>query len=139
MTRAYFKTLERYDNDIPVDLDKVIDELTFNEQGLIPVITQDSSSKEILMFAWMNKESLMMTLTTKRMTYWSRSRNQLWIKGETSGHTQALVHIAFDCDGDTVLCKVEQRGGACHTGRDSCFYLHVDADKKQVWVKGEHA
>lgn len=139
MTRAYFQTLERHDNDIPLELQKVIDELSFNEQGLIPVIAQDAESKDILMFAWMNKEALMMTLETKRMTYWSRSRKKLWIKGETSGHTQRLVSIYFDCDGDTILCQIEQKGAACHTGRPSCFYLHVDTDNKQVWVKGEHA
>jgi len=109
--------------------------LAYNDQGLIPVITQDVVSNEILMFAWMNKESLYKTIETKRMTYWSRSRQEFWIKGETSGHTQTLESMSFDCDGDTILCKVQQVGAACHTGRRHCFYLDVDTDKQEVTVQ----
>ena len=88
------------------------------------------------MFAWMNKTSLSQTILTKRMTYWSRSRECLWIKGESSGHTQSLISMSFDCDGDVILCRVEQAGVACHTGRPNCFYLNVDLDKSQVIVAG---
>ena len=84
----------------------------------------------------MNKEALGLTLSANRMTYWSRSRKQLWTKGETSGHTQVLVSIAFDCDGDAILCQVDQSGAACHTGRPDCFYLKVDVERQQVFVLG---
>lgn len=139
MKHDYFVSLERHDNNSPLDLSDVIEQLAFNDQGLIPAITQDVNSKDVLMFAWMNKEALLHTLETKRVTYWSRSRQQLWIKGETSGHIQKLVSMAFDCDGDTILCQVEQEGAACHTGRESCFYLQVDEDENRVWVIGEYA
>ena len=137
MQRDYFIALEQHDNDSPpLALSAVIEQLAFNEQGLIPVITQDANTKSILMFAWMSKDALEKTLATKRMTYWSRSRQQLWVKGETSGHLQRLVAMSFDCDGDAILCQVEQQGAACHTGRQSCFYLNVEADKQQVIVNG---
>lgn len=136
MQRAFFQNLEQGIAETnPVKLNTVIDNLAFNEQGLIPVITQDATSKEVLMFAWMNRESLQLTLSTKRVTYWSRSRKQLWIKGETSGHTQKLVKLFFDCDGDVILCQVKQVGAACHTGRDDCFYLEVDNERQQVVEK----
>lgn len=136
MKHTYFQALENAPDQTPIELADVIDQLAFNDAGLIPVITQDNTSKEVLMFAWMNRESLEITLATKRMTYWSRSRQQLWKKGETSGHIQALVSMAFDCDGDTILCKVDQIGAACHTGRPDCFYLNVDIEKQQVLVSG---
>ena len=91
------------------------------------------------MFAWMSKESLELTISTKKMTYWSRSRQQLWIKGETSGHTQSLFSMSFDCDGDTVLCQVNQSGAACHTGRPSCFYLSTDIEKNKVVIIGNQS
>lgn len=139
MNKDYFVALERHSNHIPLVLNDVIAKLAFNEQGLIPVITQDVNTKQVLMFAWMNKKSLELTIETKRMTYWSRSRQQLWKKGESSGHVQTLVDMCFDCDGDVILCQVEQIGAACHTGRPSCFYLQVDNEKQQVWVRGQHA
>jgi len=117
MKHNYFQMLEQCCDNTQFELAEVIDQLVFNEQGLIPVITQDADGKHVLMFAWMNKEALLLTLSTKQMTYWSRSRQQLWIKGETSGHTQALVSMSFDCDGDVILCQVTQSGAACHTGR----------------------
>lgn len=139
MLHNYFKALEHsIDTDVPLQLDKVIDNLVFNDAGLIPVITQDANSKTVLMLAWMNNAALQQTLSTRRMTYWSRSRRQLWIKGETSGHYQKLVSIAFDCDGDAILCQVDQTGAACHTGRTDCFYLDVDIAKKQVHVRAHH-
>ena len=89
---------------------------------LIPAIAQDSTSGEVLMLAYMNQQSLALTLETGRATYWSRSRNELWEKGVTSGHTQKVVAISIDCDGDALLLKVEQTGSACHTGDRSCFH-----------------
>lgn len=91
-------------------------------KGLIAAIAQDATSNEVLMIAWMNQEALSKTLETKKATYFSRSRNALWIKGETSGHFQEVVDIKFDCDGDAVLIKVNQTGAACHTGEKSCFH-----------------
>jgi len=137
MIRSYFQNLEYLDSKASLELDTLIDELAFNEDGLIPVITQDATSKTVLMLAWMNKESLHKTIETKLVTYWSRSRQEFWVKGLTSGHTQALVSISFDCDGDAILCQVNQEGAACHTGRNNCFYLKVDIDKKQVNVIGD--
>ena len=94
----------------------------YNSQGLVPVITQDAENGEVLMMAWMNEESLQLTLETQKMTYYSRSRQSLWLKGETSGHYQRLVSLAVDCDGDTLLARVIQTGAACHTGKRTCFY-----------------
>lgn len=95
--------------------------MRWNSDGLIPVVTQDASSKAVLMLAWMNAEALEATLSTGRATYYSRSRRRLWVKGETSGHTQAVREVRHDCDGDTVLLTVDQTGGACHTGDATCF------------------
>ena len=92
------------------------------DKGLIAAIAQDAKSNEVLMLAWMNEEALKQTLQSKRATYFSRSRNQLWVKGETSGHFQDVVEVNFDCDGDAVLLKVNQHGAACHTGERSCFH-----------------
>jgi len=100
----------------------------FNADGLIAAITQDAETGEVLMLAWMNAEALNATLATKRATYWSRSRGELWVKGETSGHIQEVVEVRVDCDQDAVLLKVNQTGGACHTGRASCFYRTVSFD-----------
>ena len=94
----------------------------FDSDGLIPAIAQDVETGEVLMLAWMNAEALHLTLSTGRATYWSRTRARLWVKGETSGHTQEVAEVRVDCDQDTVLLKVRQTGGACHTGRESCFY-----------------
>lgn len=94
----------------------------FDADGLIAAIAQDAKTGEVLMLAWMNADALQATLDTKRATYWSRSRQTLWVKGETSGNVQEITEIRIDCDQDAVLLKVKQTGGACHTGRDSCFY-----------------
>jgi phosphoribosyl-AMP cyclohydrolase / phosphoribosyl-ATP pyrophosphohydrolase len=90
--------------------------------GLIPVITQDAKTKAVLMQAFANKEAVELTLKTKKATYWSRSRNELWVKGETSGNTQKVISVSTDCDYDSLLYVVEQTGPACHTGEYSCFY-----------------
>jgi len=99
--------------------------LKFNEAGLIPAIAQDAENGEVLMMAWMNAESLMETLRTGQVTYWSRSRQEFWAKGATSGHVQTLKEMRVDCDRDCLLMKVEQVGAACHTGRRSCFFTVV--------------
>ena len=136
MKNTYFESIERLNDGQTLALQGLIDKLSFNDKGLIPVITQDATSKDVLMMAWMNKESIAKTLATGRMTYWSRSRAQFWIKGETSGNIQALVSMRIDCDGDALLCLVNQTGGACHTGRDNCFYFKVDSANNLVTVLG---
>ncbi|WP_114963708.1 phosphoribosyl-AMP cyclohydrolase [Tritonibacter mobilis] len=107
--------------------------LTYNEAGLVPCIAQDLESGEILMMAWMNAESVAKTLETGRVTYWSRSRQSFWIKGESSGHVQELVELRVDCDRDALLAMVRQTGPACHTNRRSCFYTAVrDGDEVEI-------
>ena len=98
----------------------------FRAGELIAAIAQDSESKEVLMMACMNEESLTKTLETKRATYWSRSRNELWVKGETSGHHQDVLSLAFDCDSDCLLLSVKQSGAACHTGERTCFHSEIE-------------
>ena len=99
--------------------------LKFNEAGLLPVIAQDADNLEVLMLAWMNAQSIQRTLDSGKITYWSRSRQEYWVKGATSGHHQALVDLRYDCDRDCILVLVRQTGPACHTGRRSCFYTAV--------------
>ena len=106
-------------------VDKVIDSLGFNTDGLIPAIAQQDGSGEILMMAWMNEDAVRETLDTNQVCYWSRSRGQLWRKGETSGQTQKLVDLRWDCDADTLLLVVDQVGVACHTGRRNCFFMAI--------------
>lgn len=104
-----------------------LDALKWDEHGLIPAIAQDAESGEVLMFAWMNRESLVLTVETGNAVYWSRSRGRLWRKGEESGHTQKVKEVRADCDSDVILLKIEQIGGiACHTGRRSCFFNRLD-------------
>lgn len=104
--------------------------LVYNDQGLVPVIAQEEATGEILMMAWMNAEAVRKTLEDRRVTYWSRSRQSFWVKGETSGHTQALVDLRVDCDRDCLLAIVRQTGPACHTNRRSCFYTSVDGPEE---------
>ena len=103
-------------------------QLKFNADGLIPAIVQDAKTKRVLMMAWMNEATLRATLETGAMNFWSRSRQKFWMKGETSGHTQKVVRWFADCDADTLLFEVEQKGGACHTGFESCFFQELDRD-----------
>ncbi|GAM98544.1 phosphoribosyl-AMP cyclohydrolase [alpha proteobacterium U9-1i] len=100
----------------------------FDANGLIAAVAQDHATGEVLMLAWMNAEALKLTLETGQATYWSRSRNRLWRKGEESGHTQRVVEVRIDCDQDAVLLRVEQTGAACHTGARSCFYRSISKD-----------
>ncbi len=99
--------------------------LRFDAKGLIPCIAQDHLTGEVLMFAWMNLQAVAQTIATGQMTYWSRSRASLWVKGETSGHVQRLVELRRDCDADCLLALIEQTGPACHTNRRSCFYTAI--------------
>ena len=109
--------------------DGVISSIKFDDRGLVPAIAQQFDSGEVLMMAWMNAESVSETLDTGHVCYWSRSRQSLWRKGETSGQTQSLKEMIVDCDGDTLLLHVDQTGVACHTGRRSCFFRAVRNDK----------
>lgn len=98
-----------------------LDTLVYNEQGLVPVIAQDADTREVLMLAWATRETLAESIATRKMVYFSRSRNQRWLKGETSGNFQELVSLAQDCDGDAILALVQTHGPACHNGTTSCF------------------
>jgi len=111
-----------------------LDALKYDARGLIPAVVQEAGTGEVLMVAWMNRQSLELTLSTGYTHFWSRSRNKLWKKGETSGDVQEVKDIFFDCDADTLLVKVIQRGkGACHTGHRSCFYRNI----REAEIKGE--
>lgn len=103
-------------------------DISFNGDGLLPAIAQDHETGEVLMLAWMDEEALERTRRTGRATYWSRSRQQYWTKGETSGNTQEVLSMTLDCDGDTVLLGVRQQGPACHTGTRSCFTHPMEMD-----------
>ena len=102
------------------------DQLKFNADGLLPAIVQEQSTGRVLMMAWMNRASLEKTIATGKTHFWSRSRQKFWMKGESSGHTQTVKAISFDCDGDTLLIQVEQIGAACHEGYQSCFFRSLD-------------
>ena len=120
------KALETSPNGTRLDLADFLDVVKFNDQGLVPAIAQDSTSGTVLMLAWMNRDAIDQTLASGLVTYYSRSRQSLWQKGETSGNTQRLVDMQFDCDADAILMLVEQTGPACHTNRPNCFYLRVE-------------
>jgi len=107
-----------------------LNDIKWTEEGLIPVIAQNAATGKILMFAWMNRESLMLTVSEGYAVYWSRSRHKIWRKGEESGNRQKILEIFLDCDEDVLLLKIEQEGGiACHTGRESCFYRRLTDEK----------
>ena len=120
------QALETSPNGTRLDLAEFLDVVKFNDQGLVPAIAQDSASGTVLMLAWMNRDAIDKTLASGLVTYYSRSRQSLWQKGETSGNTQRLVGMQFDCDADAILMLVEQTGPACHTNRPNCFYLRVE-------------
>ena len=105
------------------------DSIIWNEDGLVPVIVQDIMTNKVIMFAWMNKETLKQSIEKRKAIYWSRSRKKIWMKGEESGHIQYIKEILLDCDSDTLLIKVRQEGGiACHTGRESCFFNQINME-----------
>ncbi|MFT6791536.1 MAG: phosphoribosyl-AMP cyclohydrolase [Cellvibrionaceae bacterium] len=135
MENHFFQTLESLEKGQALATIEILKHLSFNDRGLVPVIAQDHGSGEVLMLAWMNRDSLDETLRTRRMCYWSRSRGELWRKGESSGNRQTLKEMRIDCDGDTILCLVDQVGPACHTDRISCFYLRVDGEKTAITAK----
>jgi phosphoribosyl-AMP cyclohydrolase len=108
----------------------MMEQLKFNEAGLIPTIVQDADSRQVLMMAWMSTHSLRRTLETGQTWFWSRSRQELWHKGATSGNTQTVRELYYDCDGDTLLILVKAAGPACHTGNVSCFFRQLDEKKK---------
>ncbi|MDR5866273.1 phosphoribosyl-AMP cyclohydrolase [Halomonas koreensis] len=110
----------------------VLEAIPWNADGLITAIAQQHDSGEVLMLAWMNRQALRETLDTGRVCYWSRSRQALWRKGESSGHRQRLIEARLDCDGDAVLLRVDQQGPACHTGRPNCFYNAIRDDTVEV-------
>jgi phosphoribosyl-AMP cyclohydrolase len=117
---------------IMLNMNKFLDDIIWTEDDLIPVIVQDDASSGVLMFAWMNREALELTVKEQRAVFWSRSRKKLWRKGEESGYIQYIKEIRLDCDGDILIIKVEQMGGiSCHTGRTSCFYKVLKNDE---WI-----
>jgi len=120
-----------------MEYNEVIEKIKFDAKGLVPAIAQDINTKKVLMMAYMNKESIKKTLEDKKVCYYSRSREKLWVKGETSGNFQSLKGFSYDCDGDTVLLEVQQKGPACHTGKYSCFHNYVldERDNKDKVVE----
>ena len=124
-----FKKAENQPLGSVFSLETGLDSIVFNDQGLVPAIAQQYDSKEVLMMAWMNLESIRETLQTGRVCYWSRSRQKLWRKGESSGQVQLLKSFVLDCDGDTILLTVDQTGPACHTGRKACFFFEAQGDE----------
>ena len=116
---------------------KILSELKYDSDGLVAAVIQDRTNNEVLMVGYMNAEAIKQTLSTGRVCFWSRSRQKLWIKGETSGHTQIVESVAVDCDGDALLIKVEQKVAACHTGYRSCFFREVSPDGESTRVVGD--
>ena len=111
---------------------KILDELKYDANGLIPAIIQEEKTGRVVMMAWMNKESLAKTIELKKTCFWSRSRQKYWVKGESSGHVQHVKSIAFDCDADALLIQVEQIGAACHEGYKSCFFRTIEGDEAKI-------
>ena len=115
---------------------QILDGLKFDSNGLIPAIIQDFENNDVLMMGYMNREAVQRTLESGHATFWSRSRQKYWVKGETSGHTQDMRSLAFDCDADTLLIKVDQKGGACHEGYRSCFFRVVSPNGNSTRIVG---
>jgi len=130
--KAWYKQKEKLKEGQTLPLPECLSHLSFDAHGLIPVICQCAHSHRVLMMAWMNLEALSETLQTGRMCFWSRSRQTLWRKGESSGNHQRLIDLHIDCDGDTILAKVAQTGAACHTLRPDCFFWHVNPKEDVV-------
>lgn len=129
---SILKQTEKMETGDGLPLAQVLDGLRWNADGLIPAVAQQFDTGEVLMMAWMNRAALEETLEHGRVCYWSRSRQKLWRKGESSGQVQELKELRFDCDGDTILLKVDQTGPACHTGRRECFYNRVQGNRVVV-------
>ena len=127
-----FKDNEQQPEGFSVPLSEALDNLAFNDAGLVPVIAQQHDTGEVLMFAWMNRAAIEETLATGQVCYYSRSRKTLWRKGESSGQTQTLKALRVDCDCDVLLASVEQTGAACHTGRRDCFFWKLDNDTARI-------
>ena len=125
---SLLKELESKPIHTETKLEEVLSQLNYNDQHLLPVVAQDHHSKEVLMLAWMDETAIRNTLSDGRVCYFSRSRQKYWRKGEESGHTQRLKEMYVDCDGDSILILVSQNGPACHTNRQSCFYLYVNGN-----------
>lgn len=132
MSESLFKTLERAPLKSTFETQALLEAIPWNQDGLMPAIAQQYDTHEVLMMAWMNRDTLTETLATERVCYWSRSRQRAWRKGESSGQVQMLKAAYLDCDGDTVLLMVDQQGPACHTGRRSCFYTRIEADEARI-------
>lgn len=132
MSRDFFAAQENSPTNTRLALPIVLRQLQYNEQGLLPVVSQNAETGKVLTLAWMNETALLTTLNTGWMTYWSRSRDCLWVKGATSGNRQRLKELRIDCDGDALLCQVQPLGPSCHTGRETCFYWRVDNQEQQV-------
>ena len=132
MTDNLFTTLQTAAAGTRHNLPEALAALRFDRHGLLPVVAQCAASGRVLMLAWMNREALQQTLHSGRMVYFSRQRQALWRKGDTSGNIQKLVALAADCDGDTLLATVRQTGAACHTGRPHCFYVRLSPDGAEV-------
>ncbi|MCU4387108.1 phosphoribosyl-AMP cyclohydrolase [Acinetobacter haemolyticus] len=129
---SIFEQMEHGSLGQKFDFEAVFEQIKWNQDGLVPAITQDQTSKDVLMMAWVNREALIETLQTKQVCYWSRSRKCLWRKGESSGHRQYLMDARLDCDGDCLLFLVDQTGPACHTLRPTCFYLGLNTDQVTI-------
>lgn len=127
-----FKQHENQVSGFHMPLDSALDNLRYNEAGLVPAIARQYDSGEVLMMAWMNRTAIEQTLASGEVCYYSRSRNRLWRKGESSGQVQKLISLHIDCDGDTLLVDVDQTGPACHTGRRDCFFWRVTGDHVEV-------
>ncbi len=127
-----FKQLESAAGGTTQPLAAILDALAYNDQGLVAAVAQDAKTRQVLMMAWMDRTAIERTLAEGYACYYSRSRKTYWQKGESSGHVQKLVELRFDCDGDAILLLVEQTGPACHTDRDSCFYLLVEGQHVRV-------
>ncbi len=127
-----FKQVESAAGGTTQPLAAILDALAYNDQGLVAAVAQDAKTRQVVMMAWMDRTALERTLAEGYACYYSRSRKTYWQKGESSGHVQKLVELRFDCDGDAILLLVEQTGPACHTDRDSCFYLLVEGQRVRV-------
>ena len=116
---------------------EILDQLKFDEKGLITAVVQDINTNQVLMVAYMNREAVKKTIVGNLACFWSRSRQEFWIKGQTSGHTQTVNSVSVDCDGDALLIKVEQKGGACHMGYNSCFFREISMAGEQTKIVGQ--